>query len=300
MLSAIAQKLYTTTAVVARSGRLAAPARLARTRLVWLLMRLVPHERMAGWAARGLLRPLAPLTGRGELSILGGLTVKQRLEARSFAPWGAQAYAVLTGTHEIQVQQVLVRSLRAGDVVWDVGANIGYLSLLAARIVGPRGRVVAIEPDADCARAIRTNAALNDLHQIEVLEAAASDRSGVADLVVVRDRLWTRLASVGDHHQGEQRVQVPTVALDDLDGPPPALIKIDVEGAELDVVAGMRRLLRDARPIVVCEMHGRNAEFCAAMRDAGYTVSNLDGPEPVPEAGVNVHALCTPPAPVHP
>nr|MBA3749059.1 FkbM family methyltransferase [Solirubrobacterales bacterium] len=73
-----------------------------------------------------------------------------------------------------------------------------------------------------------------------------------------------------------------------------ALVKIDVEGAELDVLAGMARLLRDARPIVVCEMHGRNAEFCAAMEAAGYAVCNLDGPEPVAQAGVNVHALCTP------
>jgi FkbM family methyltransferase len=257
-------------------------------------MRVVPHERMARWAARGLLRPLAPLTGRGELAILGGLAVGMRIDARSFAPWGAQAYAVLTGTHEIGVQQAIVRSARAGDHVWDVGANIGYIALVATRIVGPAGRVVAIEPDARCAAAIRRNAALNDLGQLEVVEAAAAQASGSAELVVVRDRLWTRLASVGDHHQSEQCVRVPTIALDDVEGPPPALVKIDVEGAELEVVAGMARLLREARPIVVCEMHGRNAEFCAAMRAAGYTVSNLDGPEPVEEAGVNVHALCTP------
>ena len=110
----------------------------------------------------------------------------------------------------------------------------------------------------------------------------------------MRDRLWTRLASVGDHDLGERRVTVSTIALDDLDEPPPTVVKIDVEGAELDVIAGMTRLLRDVRPIVVCEMHGRNAEFCAAMDDAGYDVSNLDGPEPVPEAHGNVHALCTP------
>ncbi|HEV7805519.1 MAG TPA: FkbM family methyltransferase [Solirubrobacteraceae bacterium] len=275
-------------------GCLTAPARVARTRLVWLLMRVVPHERMARWSARGLLRPLQPLTGRGELTILGGLAARLRIEARTFAPWGAQAYAVLTGTHEIQVQQALVRSLRAGDHVWDVGSNIGYLALVAARIVGPGGRVVAIEPDAGCAAAIRMNAALNGLATIEVLEAAATDRSGVADLVVVRDRLWTRLASVGDHHEGERRVEVRAVALDDVEGPPPTIVKIDVEGAELDVLAGMRRLLRDARPLVICEMHGRNAEFCAAMDAAGYSVCNLDGPEPVHEAGVNVHALCTP------
>ncbi len=270
------------------------PARLARTRVVWLLMRLVPHERMSRWAARGLLKPLALLTGRGELAILGGLAVGLRIDARSFKPWGAQAYAVLTGTHEIQVQQAIVRSARAGDQVWDVGANIGYLALVAARIVGPTGRVVAIEPDAQCAAAIRTNAQLNDLEHVEVVEAAASNENGTADLVVVRDRLWTRLASVGDHHQSEQRVSVRTVKLDDVEGPPPTLVKIDVEGAELEVIAGMQRLLNQARPIVVCEMHGLNQEFCAAMHAAGYVVSNLDGPEPVEEAGENVHAMCTP------
>ena len=291
MLSAIAHKQYTTPAA---AGALTTPARLARTRLVWLAMRLVPHERMARWAARGLLAPLTAVTGRGELSILGGLGAGLRIDARSFAPWGAQAYAVLTGTHEIQVQQALVRSLRAGAHVWDVGANIGSLSLVAARIVGPGGRVLAIEPDAQCAAAIRRGAALNGLAQLDVLEAAAAGATGRAELVVVRDRLWTRLASVGDHALGEQRVEVATVALDDVEGSPPALVKIDVEGAELEVLAGMTRLLRDERPVVVCEMHGLNAQFCAVMAEAGYAVTNLDGPEPVHEAGVNVHAFCTP------
>jgi FkbM family methyltransferase len=295
MLFAIARKLYTTTAVARPPARLATPVRMLRTRLVWLLMRLVAHERRARWAARGLLRPLAPVIARGELQILGGPAVRRRIDARTFSVWGAQAYPVLTGTHEIAVQEALVRSLRAGDHVWDVGANIGYLALVAAGMVGPSGRVVAIEPDPDCAHAIRTNATLNGLEAtIAVIEAAASDSTGTADLVVVADRLWTRLASVGDHDLNERTLTVATIALDDVRQPPPALIKIDVEGAELDVVAGMTRLLREARPIVVCEMHGRNAEFCALMEAAGYTVSNLDGPDPVAQAGDNVHALCTP------
>ena len=265
-----------------------------RTRLVWLLMRAVPYERLYAWHRRGWLAPLEALLLRGDLAILGGPAVRMRLQARSFAPWGAQAYAVLTGTHEVQVQEALRRTVGAGDVVWDVGANIGALSLGAARIVGPTGRVVAVEPEAGCAAAIRANAARNGLTWLEVRAVAATDRSRPVELIVVGDTLWTRLASSGEHELLTDRRVVPGCALDDLDAPPPTLVKIDVEGAELEVLAGMRRLLAEVQPVVVCEMHGANREFCAAMQAAGYAVLNLDGPEPVATAGVNVHALCVP------
>lgn len=265
-----------------------------RTRLVWLLMRVAPHERLYAWHRRGRLAPLERLLLRGDLRVLGGIGVGLRLQGSSFAPWGAQAYAVLTGTHEVQVQEALRRSVGAGDVVWDVGANIGALSLVAARIVGPAGRVIAVEPEAGCAAAIRAGAARNDLGWLEVREVAATDSSRDVELIVVDDTLWTRLASVGRHELQTERRVVTGCALDDLDAPAPALVKIDVEGAELEVLAGMRRLLAEAQPVVICEMHGRNREFCAAMAQAGYAVVNLDGPEPVAEAEVNVHALCVP------
>ena len=265
-----------------------------RTRVVWLLMRLVSYERLFAWHRRGLLRPLEAVLLRGELAVLGGMGARTRLSAASFAPWGAQAYAVLTGTHEIQVQEALRRSAGRGDVVWDVGANIGSFSLLAARVVGPAGRVVAIEPEAGCAAAIRSSAARNGMDWLEVRAVAATDRTRDVELIVVEDSLWTRLESVGEHHLATDRRVVRGCALDDLDAAPPSFVKIDVEGAELDVVAGMRRLLAEVRPVVVCEMHGLNGEFCAAMDAAGYDAVNLDGPERVEEAGANVHALCVP------
>ncbi|HWI09374.1 MAG TPA: FkbM family methyltransferase [Solirubrobacteraceae bacterium] len=265
-----------------------------RTRVVWLLMRLVSYERLFAWHRRGLLRPLEAVLLRGELAVLGGMGARTRLSAASFAPWGAQAYAVLTGTHEIQVQEALRRSAGRGDVVWDVGANIGAFSLLAARVVGPAGRVVAIEPEPGCAAAIRASAARNGMDWLEVREVAATDRTRDVELIVVEDSLWTRLGSIGGHHLATGRRVVRGCALDDLDVPPPSFVKIDVEGAELDVVAGMRRLLAEVRPVVVCEMHGRNRDFCAAMDAAGYDAVNLDGPERVEDAGVNVHALCVP------
>jgi FkbM family methyltransferase len=265
-----------------------------RTRLVWLLMRLVPYERLFDWHRRGRMRTMEALLLRGDLAVLGGMGVRTRLGAASFAPWGAQAYAVLTGTHEVQVQEALRRTVGPGAVVWDVGANIGSFALLAAHVVGPGGRVVAIEPEAGCAAAIRSNAARNGIRWLDVREMAATDRTRDVEVIVVGDSLWTRLASVGEHDLATDRRVVRGCALDDLDAPAPALVKIDVEGAELDVLAGMRRVLAEARPVVVCEMHGLNREFCAAMDDAGYDVVNLDGPDRVDEAGVNVHALCVP------
>jgi FkbM family methyltransferase len=265
-----------------------------RTRLVWLLMRAVPHERLLRWHRRGWLRPLSAVLLRGDLSVLGGIGVRMRLSAAAFSPWESPSYAMLTGTHEVPVQEAMRRCLRPGDVVWDVGANVGTLSLIAARIVGPNGTVVAIEPEPACAAAIRTNAERNGLGWLEVHEVAATARSGDVEMSFAGDSSWTRLASFGEHGLQTARRVVPGCALDDLVAPVPTLVKIDVEGAELAVLAGMRRLLCDAQPVVVCEMHNTNRAFCAAMQAAGYHVLNLDGPEPVAEAGENVHALCVP------
>jgi CRISPR/Cas system-associated exonuclease Cas4 (RecB family) len=129
---------------------------------------------------------------------------------------------------------------------------------------------------------------------VDVREVAATASSGDVEIIVVADRLWTRLASVGEHDLEAERRSVAGVALDDLAAPAPALIKIDVEGAELEVLDGMARLLAEARPVVVCEMHGKNREFVARMQAAGYAVTNLDGPQAVADADGNVHALCVP------
>jgi FkbM family methyltransferase len=265
-----------------------------RTNLVILLMRALGHERLYRLHRRGLLRPLEAILLRGQLSIHGGLGVRMRLDAASFPIWGAQALGVLLGWHEVQVQEALRRSLRPGDVVWDVGANLGAISLSAARVVGPGGMVVALEPEAGCAAAVRRNAQLNGIGWIDVREVAAAARTGEAEVIVVEDTLWSRLASVGEHELEVDRRLVPACALDDLDAPAPALVKIDVEGGELEVLAGMRRLLAEARPLVLCEMHGKNAAFAEVMEAAGYDVDNLDGPAPIPQAGGNDHALCVP------
>ncbi|MDQ3675984.1 MAG: FkbM family methyltransferase [Actinomycetota bacterium] len=273
---------------------------IARARtLAWVgLILLNPPPRLFELHQRRRLRVLEPILRRGALQVRGGMGARLWLAARHVEPWSAQAYGTLSGNHEPMVAEALRRTLPDGGAFFDIGANTGFTSMLAARIVGSRGTVVALDPQAECAAAVRAHAALNGFAHVRVVEAAAAQATGEAEIIVVEDSLWTRLATVGEHDLEQRRDVVRTVALDDLvssgEAPAPDVVKIDVEGAELDVIAGMPDLLRAPRPVVICEMHGKNAAFAAAMRAHDYKVTNLDGVEPLEEAGANVHALCEP------
>lgn len=261
-------------------------------------MRTLDPEERRRLHDRHWMRPVEAVLTHGEFQVLGGPVCRARISAQHLPHWGAQAWNVLTGTHEPMVHEAMRRTLGPEAVFIDVGCNIGYTALVAASIVGPQGRVVALDAQRECVDATRRNAQLNGLTQVDVVHAAAAARSGETDVIVTEDSLWTRLASVGDHPLEVRRDRVPAVAIDDLvarrDLRTVDVVKIDVEGGELDVIAGMRWLLSHQRPFVICEMHGRNAEFCDALEEHGYRVVNLDGREAMREAGPNDHALCEP------
>jgi FkbM family methyltransferase len=135
--------------------------------------------------------------------------------------------------------------LRAGDVFVDVGANIGYFSVLAASVVGAQGAVFAFEPEPDNCRLLRANAEFNGLdHCITVIEAALSDAAGQGQLFLSADNLGDHQVYAGD----EQRSSVPISLLDGgkylagrlqrID-----LLKVDTQGSEYQVMAGLVPLL---------------------------------------------------------
>ena len=270
-------------------------AAAVRTALFRLLLRPDHPERLRRLHQRGWMRPIEAALVRGELRITGGAAVGLRLSAAQFPYWGGQAYGVLTGQHELMVQEALRRQLGPGRVFIDVGCNIGMHTLLGARLVGPTGRVVALDPQPENVRATQANVQLNGFETVTVLEAAAAAVSGETEVIVTADSLWTRLASVSEHPLEVRRERVSAVALDELTSrlglERTDLVKIDVEGGELEVVRGMSGLLAEHRPVIVCEMHGKNGEFCDLMQESGYTVVNLEGPDPVATAGPDVHAL---------
>ncbi|MFP5363774.1 MAG: FkbM family methyltransferase [Thermoleophilia bacterium] len=248
----------------------------------------------AGRARRALLARASHWYGRAPVPIAGGLGHLLQVSTADLPLDHAHAGLIVRGTLEPPVQEALRRLLAPGAVFYDVGANVGFFTILGARLVGPQGRVVAFEPVPECARAVARNIALNGFAHASVREQAVGAAAGSARLLVVGEASWSHLASTGRHADVRDEIDVRVVSIDDLVGtgeiPPPDVLKIDTEGAELQAVEGMRATIAANRPAIVCELHDTNAEFCALMDELGYVTTNLDGPQPVAEAGP-VHAL---------
>jgi FkbM family methyltransferase len=226
----------------------------------------------------------------------GGLAFDMHYLPISHAHIGSIAF----GNLESAVQEAMVRHLGRGGVFYDIGANLGFFSLLGGHLAGlHKGHVYAFEAAPDNAEAVRHHAELNGVPNITVLQVAVADHAGVGRLQVVDDQSWSKLEDYGEHPGTQEVIEVELVAIDDLVAAgsvkPPTVVKIDVEGAELAVLAGMRRTLVEHRPAVICELHGTHDEFVAFMDEQNYRLINLEGTIPVREEGASAHALGLPP-----
>jgi FkbM family methyltransferase len=254
--------------LVARHGR------SDRTAVLRVARRLPLHH-----AAR-----LTPLMQRGGVCVLAGAAQGLWFPARAVQPGHAHAQLILSGELEIPVQEALRRSIPLGGTVYDVGANIGYFALLAARFAGDGGRVIAFEPVPAIAELVREAAQRSSLaERVEVRAQAVALTAGTEALYVVADGSWSHLASRGNPGDLVDTIDVPVVTLDDVvagGAPPPDVIKLDVEGSEGDVLRGATEVLRAHRPVIVLELHDTHEEALPVLREAGYVFEALDGPWP--------------------
>jgi FkbM family methyltransferase len=164
---------------------------------------------------------------------------------------------------------------RGGDFV-DVGAHVGLYTVSAARALRGRGRVLAFEPNPSARVRLEENVALNACSNVVVDSAAVADEAGYATLHVPRegDTSWSTLdeARVAD----SAFVDVETTTLDaevERRALRPAVVKIDVEGCEVEVVRGARRVLR-RRPALLIELVDQNAgRVISALSRLGYAVA---------------------------
>ncbi len=168
-----------------------------------------------------------------------------------------------------------------GTVVWDVGANIGLFSFVAASCSGPRGRVISFEPDIWLVQLLRRSAALphsSAAASVEVVPVAIAESVDLRTFhIASRSRSANFLSGYGSTQTGgtAERQTVLSVSLDWLSErlPLPDVIKIDVEGAELEVLRGALRLLDRKHPVILCEVTSqRSRDITALLKDKGYRI----------------------------
>lgn len=173
----------------------------------------------------------------------------------------------------------------AGSIVWDVGANVGLLSVAAAQRAGVSGKVMAIEPDIWLAGLLRKSAAMQPATsaRIQVIPAAVLDSQTIASFnVAMRGRASNFLSVAGGSTSTggvRETVSVLTITLDWLldQGFAPNVLKIDVEGAESNVLRGARQVLAEVKPVILIEVFDDSrAEVTEILLRNGYKLYDWD------------------------
>lgn len=170
-----------------------------------------------------------------------------------------------TGMHEPHLQRAITDLLGPGQTFWDVGAHIGFFAVIASRIVGLSGQVRCFEPMDESRDRLGLTVELNGLVNVSISNIAVSEKSGYAVLHPHRlSPMWTLV----DPQGGREGVTVRVRSLDDLaaEAGAPDVIKVDVEGAELEVLRGGIRLLRSARPVLLVEFSSEQL-LCQAREE---------------------------------
>lgn len=179
----------------------------------------------------------------------------------------------------------MAQAIAPGDIVVDVGANFGIMAMTMARLSGPSGRVVAFEPVSNTFSALETNVRRNDIGWIECVESAVGAAPGTISFTDSSDPATNRISDTGD-------VLVSLCTLDQFFAQQSidriAFLKVDVEGAELDVISGAQSLLErhtiHAGMIEVCPgtlaRFGKTPEqLFDALAGYGYVLSWIEDPD---------------------
>jgi FkbM family methyltransferase len=164
---------------------------------------------------------------------------------------GSQRHAFWLGSYEPHMQHLIAQEVKSGQVFYDVGANVGFYSLLASVLVGP-GKVFAFEPLPANIAYLRQHLVLNAAENVEVLEVAVCDQVGASSFQTERTGAMGRLETCGD-------IRVPTTTLDALlqEGKiaPPTYIKMDIEGTEFRALSGAKTCFEKYKPTLFLATH---------------------------------------------
>lgn len=191
---------------------------------------------------------------------------------------GAGVNGYWLGTYEIEHQRKISELLKPGNVFWDIGAHVGYFSLLASSLVGPDGKVYAFEPFARNAALLQKHIELNSINNVQLLELAVADKVGQASFQESDKSSMGKISTAGT-------TVVKTTTIDDLvfnqKLTPPTLIKIDVEGLQDEVLLGGLKTLETYHPSILVEADYNPKDtrnFFCTLTQLGYEVKPLVNP----------------------
>lgn len=204
------------------------------------------------------------------------------------------------GIYEAAVLETLGHELRrvGARCAYDIGAGYGYHTLFLSRVLD-RGRVISFEPNPSSLEILWAMVADNAVRNVEVIEAGVGAHAGSVMFRPGAISLHGRIVRGPSNVRDDGPSALTTVPMTSLDefvfekrNPPPDLLKIDVEGAELDVLRGGERVLQAHRPVVVCELHGLQCEddVQAILSTYGYAF------HVIARRGDAIHILARPPA----
>ena len=237
------------------------------------------------WLARFARRTLntAAPEGLNEVTIAAGILrgYRMTLDLQSEKDYWL-------GTYEPDLQDAASQLFLPGMVVHDIGANIGYISLMAARLVKGNGHVYSFEALPGNVERLKTNIDLNNLTgQITAIHAAVTDQTGEAVFLAHESGAMGKAkGSAGREEHYAAELRVPAIAIDDFvyqqGNPPPQVVKIDIEGGEGMALRGMERILRETRPVYMIELHGQEAahQVWKALTSARYSIHRMQSGMP--------------------
>lgn len=197
---------------------------------------------------------------------------------------GISTELLMFGSHEPLTTQLLLEELKDGMVCIDIGSNIGYYALLESRLVGDRGKVIAIEPLPKNFRYLQTNIDLQRSYNIEAKNFAIGDIDGEIEFLISDRSNWGRVGT--QTHLGfdniEEIIRVPIRRLDTVLEENPLervdIIRMDVEGYETNVYNGMKNVVRWYKPMLLIEVHkiylgvGDTIKFLLQLKNDGYEI----------------------------
>jgi FkbM family methyltransferase len=225
----------------------------------------IPNDRPYG---RLLRLPLSLIPREFPVPVLQG-----KLRGRRWIV-GSATHGCWLGSYEYAKRRLFERTVTPGAVVFDVGANVGFYTLLASLLVGTRGSVYAFEPVPRNLAYLRRHLDLNHVANVVLIEAAVSNRTGWASFQEGANSSTGCLADEGD-------LRVQLVTLDDLvergEIPAPAYIKMDIEGGELDALLGARQILESRHPTIFLATHSAELHqaCCSLLMSFGYQLGTI-------------------------